>query len=60
MGFWLSATSLAAGQVDLWGFDDNGFLWIVDYKTGSSAYLEKASTTLIYRYALQFMNRSDS
>lgn len=36
------------GQIDLWGRDDVGKLWVVDYKTGDSAYKEKALRQLKY------------
>lgn len=31
------------GQIDLWGFDSNNRLWVIDYKTGSSRSQEKAT-----------------
>ncbi len=36
------------GQIDLWGRDSAGQLWVLDYKTGSSAYVEKALRQLEY------------
>ncbi|NCN95413.1 MAG: hypothetical protein GW917_01680 [Bdellovibrionales bacterium] len=30
------------GQIDLWGFDKKGHLWVIDYKTGSLKSKEKA------------------
>ncbi len=33
---------LFEGQVDLWGFDPDNRLWVIDYKTGSSLSSEKA------------------
>lgn len=42
------------GQIDLWGLDKKKNLWILDYKTGSQAYKQKAFTQLqIYSYALK-------
>lgn len=41
------------GQIDLWGRDQDGRLWIADYKTGDSSYKEKAFRQLrIYSEAL--------
>lgn len=43
------------GQIDLWGFVQ-GTAWIVDYKTGSQRYLEKAFSQLdVYAWALHKM-----
>lgn len=46
--------SLIQGQIDLWGRDAQGRLWVVDYKTGSP---EKADVALaqleIYAWALR-------
>lgn len=42
--------NVVEGQIDLWGRDSNGQLWIVDYKTGSSANFEKAFLQM-YFYA---------
>jgi ATP-dependent exoDNAse (exonuclease V) beta subunit len=36
------------GQIDLWGRDSQGRLWIIDYKTGDSSYREKALRQLKY------------
>ena len=33
---------IVEGQVDLWGYDDSKNLWVIDYKSGSEAYKEKA------------------
>lgn len=45
---------LLSGQIDLWGFDSNGDIHIVDYKTGSSTYKNKATIqVLIYKDILQ-------
>lgn len=45
---------LMEGQVDLWGEDSQGRIWIVDYKTGKSAYEEKAFQQLwLYSLALR-------
>lgn len=44
------------GQVDLWGFDHNDVIWVVDYKTGSTRYKDKAMDQLkIYGLALSKM-----
>lgn len=49
---WKCKGKLIEGQVDLWGVV-NSELWIVDYKTGSSYYSEKAFQQLsIYAQAL--------
>ena len=39
---------LVEGQVDLWGRDTSGKLWIVDYKTGNTDHYEKALEQLTY------------
>lgn len=45
---------LIEGQVDLWGRDREGRLWIVDYKTGSDVHREKAFQQMqIYGRALR-------
>lgn len=36
------------GQIDLWGRDSAGTLWVLDYKTGSSKYADKALRQLEY------------
>ena len=36
------------GQIDLWGRDARGQLWVIDYKTGASEYSEKAIRQLRY------------
>lgn len=36
------------GQIDLWGRDSRGRLWVIDYKTGDSAYRAKALRQLRY------------
>ncbi|MBN8540035.1 MAG: UvrD-helicase domain-containing protein [Deltaproteobacteria bacterium] len=36
------------GQIDLWGRDSSGQLWVLDYKTGSSQYADKALRQLEY------------
>ncbi len=38
---------LIEGQIDLWGEDDE-FLWIVDYKSGSERFVDKAFEQLKY------------
>lgn len=53
-----SNTELLQGQIDLWGHDDQHNMYIVDYKTGSSVYLEKAFQQLeIYAEALFRMKK---
>ncbi len=58
-GFGISVgKNLLQGQIDLWGSDDRGRVWIIDYKTGSPTYQEKAFQQLIiYAYALQLMKK---
>ena len=47
------------GQIDLWGRDQSGQLWIIDYKTGSVYYREKAFAQLrIYAKALSMSGLS--
>ncbi len=42
------------GQIDLWGFDEAGDLWIVDYKTGNPKNHEAAIAQLkLYQQALK-------
>jgi ATP-dependent helicase/nuclease subunit A len=49
-----SSKGFIEGQIDLWGRDSNKQLWIIDYKTGSSRFLEKALLQLqFYAGALQ-------
>ncbi len=49
---------LIQGQIDLWGRDSQNQIWIVDYKTGSPQYQEKAFDQLkIYSWALRKMSR---
>lgn len=36
------------GQIDLWGRDSEGRLWVVDYKTGDSFFKDKALRQLKY------------
>lgn len=52
---------LIQGQIDLWGTDSQGHVWIVDYKTGSPKYQDKAFHQLhIYSWALQRMKKIQS
>ncbi len=37
---------LKQGRIDLWGRDEKGLVWIVDYKTGSPKYRDKAMAQL--------------
>jgi ATP-dependent helicase/nuclease subunit A len=47
-------TKTIDGQIDLWGRDDLENLWIIDYKTGSSRFVEKAFKQLrLYAWALK-------
>lgn len=49
------------GQIDLWGIDTSDCLWIVDYKTGSDFYVEKAFQQLkIYCQCLQQMKKIEN
>jgi len=46
------------GQIDLWCRADDGQVYIVDYKTGSKAYLSKAQEQLnLYAWALRKMKK---
>lgn len=54
----LRENQLIQGQIDLWGKDDSGKIWIVDYKTGSPQFSEKAFRQLeIYAWALGKMKK---
>jgi len=48
------ADLLVEGQIDLWGRDEKNQLWIVDYKTGSAKYYEKAFLQMHF-YALALL-----
>ncbi len=49
----LEGSRIIEGQIDLWG-EDQETVWLVDYKTGSDRYLEKAMKQLdIYARALR-------
>jgi ATP-dependent helicase/nuclease subunit A len=49
------------GQIDLWGVDDNGETWIIDYKSGSSKNQAKAHEQLeLYARALHRMGKVPS
>ncbi|MCE3011033.1 MAG: UvrD-helicase domain-containing protein [Proteobacteria bacterium] len=49
---------LLQGQIDLWGRDAAGHVWVIDYKTGSPRHLEKAFSQLeVYTWALRKMNK---
>lgn len=49
---------LIQGQIDLWGMDTKAQAWVVDYKTGSPEYLDKAMDQLkIYAWALAKMKK---
>jgi ATP-dependent helicase/nuclease subunit A len=44
------------GQIDLWGRDEQGTYWLVDYKSGSDRFLSKAFHQLsLYSFALRHM-----
>lgn len=46
------------GRIDLWGWDQKGDLWVVDYKTGSEKKIEEAFRQLnIYSWALEKMGK---
>lgn len=46
------------GQIDLWGETDDA-IWLIDYKSGSSRYMEKAFLQLsVYAQALKKLNRN--
>lgn len=54
----LHENQLIQGQIDLWGKDDSGKIWIVDYKTGSPQFSDKAFRQLkIYAWALNKMKK---
>lgn len=45
---------LMNGRIDLWGFDESGNPWIIDYKTGDPKYADKAFAQMeAYAWALQ-------
>lgn len=49
---------LIQGQIDLWGRDEKGVAWLVDYKTGSPFFVEKAFAQLkIYLQCLRVMKK---
>lgn len=42
------------GQIDLWGKDRDSQYWLIDYKSGSDKYLNKAVHQLsLYSFALR-------
>lgn len=46
------------GQIDLWGETDD-VIWVIDYKSGSSRYVEKAFQQLsVYAKALEKLNKN--
>jgi ATP-dependent helicase/nuclease subunit A len=48
------------GQIDLWGRDNSRQLWIVDYKTGSTRFRDKAIQQMkYYAWALREMGLAD-
>jgi ATP-dependent helicase/nuclease subunit A len=47
------------GQIDLWGYDEQGQLWVVDYKTGQSSDAERAWAQLdVYSGAVLALEKS--
>ncbi|MCB0385626.1 MAG: PD-(D/E)XK nuclease family protein, partial [Bdellovibrionales bacterium] len=54
-GFQVPTTKgILEGQIDLWGRDTQGRAWLVDYKSGSEKYLDKALHQLsLYSLALR-------
>ena len=49
---------LLQGQIDLWGRDEEGRTWVIDYKTGSPEHSDKALLQLgIYTWALKKLGR---
>jgi ATP-dependent exoDNAse (exonuclease V) beta subunit len=51
-------SKIIQGQIDLWGVDAENKLWIIDYKTGSNNYKDKAFQQLqIYSYALRTVKK---
>lgn len=49
------------GQIDLWGRDDESQLWVVDYKTGSRDFEDKAFEQLdSYIKALRICRKADA
>lgn len=54
-GFTISENdSQIEGQMDLWGRTNSGDVWIIDYKTGSPEYKEKAFDQMaLYAFALR-------
>jgi ATP-dependent helicase/nuclease subunit A len=54
-GFTLQESGwLMEGQIDLWGFDSQGRVWVIDYKTGSTEMHERAFQQMaLYALALR-------
>jgi ATP-dependent helicase/nuclease subunit A len=49
---------ILTGQIDLWGRNDQNQIWILDYKSGSSKYSEKALKQLkVYAWCLYKMSQ---
>ncbi|MCB0365135.1 MAG: UvrD-helicase domain-containing protein [Bdellovibrionaceae bacterium] len=49
-----TAKGILEGQIDLWGRDSEGQVWLIDYKSGSEKYLDKALHQLsLYSVALR-------
>ena len=49
---------LVQGQIDLWSIDNQGNVWVIDYKTGSAEYEAKAFAQLaLYAEALKKCKR---
>jgi ATP-dependent helicase/nuclease subunit A len=54
----LKENLILTGQIDLWGRDEQQKVWILDYKTGSSKYSEKALKQLkVYAWCLYKMSK---
>ena len=50
----MPACGVIEGQIDLWGRTNSGQLWIVDYKTGTPEFKEKAFEQMsLYALALR-------
>lgn len=44
----LTEQGIMEGQIDLWGTDDSGVTWVIDYKSGNEKYSERAFSQLQY------------
>ena len=51
-----TAKGILEGQIDLWGQDSKGLIWLVDYKSGLDKYIDKAFHQLsLYSLALRIL-----